>query len=297
MVEEPLRHLGALCVSKQGCPPLAIQGPIQGGTVTVDGSQSSQFVSGLLMALPLCQADSTVCVHNLKSAPYVRMTISLLKHFGIHIKPRVSSFEIPGQQKYSPTHYSVEGDWSGAAFFLVAGAIAGRVTATPLTCSGLQADQAILSALRMAGAAVTCSNRSVTVRKAVLRPIQFDASDCPDLFPPLVVLAMNCAGSSSIKGVGRLLTKESNRALVLAQEFNALGAAISIVDDTMHIQGKTTLRSGTMDPHGDHRIAMAAAIAARTASSEIHISDAECVEKSLPDFFRLLQGLQAPNCP
>ena len=293
MMEKPLSQLGVSCVSKGGLPPITVQGPMNGGTVELDGSESSQFLTGLLMALPLCPGDSVLAVANLKSKPYVEMTIGLLCDFGVKVRANaaLSRFEIPGRQKYSSRKYEVEGDWSGASFLLVAGAIAGSVSVKGLRADSSQADRAVLLALKSAGAKVKVSKDAVSVEKSALSAFDFDATDCPDLFPSLAVLACNCHGTSRIKGATRLSGKESNRASALVSELGKMGASLSVKGDVMEITG-TRLSGGEVDSHGDHRIAMACAVAALASEKGASISGDECVSKSYPSFFEDLMRLK-----
>lgn len=291
-LEEPLRALGARCQSHHGYPPVTVRGPIHGGPVTLDGSMSSQVASGLLMALPLCHQDSMLAVSNLKSKPYLRMTLSLLESFGIavHYDRSLTRFEIPGDQAYHPTTYRVEGDWSGGAFLLVAGAIAGRIKVQGLALGSPQADRAILAVLKRAGAKVKTDQDTVTVEKDVLKAFEFDATDSPDLFPPLVALACHCKGKSVIRGTERLKHKESDRSLALMTEFNKMGARIHIEDGRMEVIGGR-LKGGEVSSHHDHRIAMACAVAGLASEQGVAIGDWTCIAKSYPDFFSDLETL------
>jgi 3-phosphoshikimate 1-carboxyvinyltransferase len=293
MVEAPLRELGASISTERGLPPIRVKGPLQGGEVEVDGASSSQFLTGLLMALPLCRKDSVIRVAGLKSRPYVRMTLSLLTEFGIAVRhsPGLDRFEIAGSQSYQPTDYFVEGDWSGASFLLVAGAIAGSVSVGGLDEDSLQADRAILDALRAAGASVEIGNGVVTVGKGKLRGFEFDATDCPDLFPPLAALACSCKGENSIRGASRLSGKESDRGAALAQELSKMGADIRLEGDCLKIRGGK-LRGGKADSHNDHRIAMACAVAALDSENGVEIKNDKCVSKSYPGFFGDLEKLR-----
>lgn len=292
-LEEPLRTLGARCQTHRGFPPVTVRGPIRGGKVSVDGSMSSQVASGFLMALPRCPQDSILRVSNLKSKPYLRMTLSLLKEFGIVVRydEGLTEFEIPGNQSYRPRTYRVEGDWSGGAFPLVAGAIAGRVTVRNLAVKSLQADRAILEALERAGAKIHTEKDAVTVERSCLRAFEFDATDCPDLFPPLVALACYCKGRSVIRGTERLRHKESDRALALVREFRKMGARIRVQGGTMEVTGGR-LKGGEVCSHNDHRIAMACAVAGLDSEKGVGIRDWACVGKSYPQFFDDLEALR-----
>jgi 3-phosphoshikimate 1-carboxyvinyltransferase len=250
-------------------------------------------MSGLLMALPLCPQDSVLTVSNLKSKPYLRMTLSLLKEFGIiiHHDEELSRFEIPGKQAYHPRTYRVEGDWSGGAFLLVAGAIAGRVKVRGLNDKSLQADRAILEALERAGAKIHTEKDAVTVERSGLKAFEFDATDCPDLFPPLVALACYCKGKSVIRGTERLRHKESDRALALVSEFRKMGARIRVQGGTMEVTGGR-LKGGEVSSRHDHRIAMACAVAGLASEKGVRIRNWSCVGKSYPQFFDDLEALR-----
>ena len=289
MVEKPLRALGAECSTNGGLPPLRVRGPIHGGRVEADGSESSQFVSGLLMALPLCREDSEVSVRGLRSRDYLEMTLSLMRHFGVEVRAGsgMEKFEVKGSQEYRPGGYEVEGDWSGAAFMLVAGAIAGEVEIRNLG-RGKQPDQAIGQVLCDAGAVVEYGGGAVRAGRGALKAFEYDAGGSPDLFPPLAALACSCEGRSVIFGASRLRHKESDRAAVLAQELGKLGADIKIAGDRMEVTGRK-LRGGRVNPRGDHRIAMAAAIAALNSEKGVEIEDEGCVSKSYPGFFEDLE--------
>lgn len=285
MIEKPLKELGVEVTTTNGCPPLTVKGPLQGGEAEVDGSVSSQFLSGLLMALPAAAKDSRLRVKNLKSTPYIDMTLALLQACGIEVRHSdYRKFLIKGKQKYRVREYRLEGDWSGASFLLVAGAVGGIVRVSGLDISSPQADRSILAALKAAGAGVTTNGDTVEIVKKELTAFDFDATNCPDLFPPLVALACNCKGTTTITGVERLKYKESDRAAVLQKEFSTLGARVRIDGDLMKIDG-TRLKGGIIDSHNDHRIAMAAALAAINAQEDVTIVGYECVAKSYPDFF------------
>jgi 3-phosphoshikimate 1-carboxyvinyltransferase len=290
-IEKPLMRLGVECKTNNGLAPVEVKGPMHGGKIDVDGSESSQFVSGLLMALPLCNEDSELEVLNLKSKPYVAMTESVMSDFGVEIKAddKMEHFSIKGRQRYKSTEYRVNGDWSAAAFMLVAGAIAGSVKVTGVS-NGNQADEAVKKALADAGAGMEESENSITAEQSELHAFEFDASHCPDLFPPLAVLACSCKGTSRIHGVERLRYKESDRAQALVQELGKVGADIKISGNSMLVQGKK-LSGGRVDSRNDHRIAMAAAVAALNSEKGIEIENEECVSKSYPGFFRDLEGI------
>ncbi len=266
--------------------PLTIKGPLHGGQVTVDGSTGSQVVTGLLMSLPLTKEESVVRVENPKSIPYIYMTLDVLEHFGIEIEREGWEFRIAGGQRYIPTDYAVEGDWSGVSCLLVAGAFLDRgVTVTGLSLSSHQGDRAILDALEAAGAEVVRGIGEVSVRRPLhLRAFEFDAADCPDLFPALTALAAACDGESVIRGVERLRHKESSRGEVLWQEYEKIGIDVDLDGDKMRVRGGIPY-GARVSSHGDHRIAMSLAVSGLRANGEVIIDDTACVAKSYPQFW------------
>ncbi|MCK9521766.1 MAG: 3-phosphoshikimate 1-carboxyvinyltransferase [Proteobacteria bacterium] len=292
MVVAPLRALGATCHTEGGFPPLDIQGPLRGTEVAVDGTTSSQFLTGLLMAATRAAQPLRIQSPGLKSRPYVQMTLDLLRSAGAQIEAdeRLENYVVAGNTAYAPLRYQVPGDWSGAAFLLVAGALSGPVSVCGLNVQSTQADRAILDALAQCGARVHIDGDCVTVRRGALQAFDFDAAHCPDLFPPLVALAANAAGTSRIAGVHRLATKESDRAQTLQSEFGHMGIALSVQDDTLHITGGRP-RAATVDAHGDHRIAMACAVAALPGEGPLSIRGDDAVHKSYPGFFSDLTAL------
>lgn len=294
MMIDPLRQLGVEVRDGGGFLPIQVCGPMQGGEVAVDGSISSQFLTGLLLSLPMAQNDTTIYVKNLKSLPYVDMTIDTARRFGVEIAHKdYCEFFIEGNQHYTATDYMIEGDWSGAAPMFVAGAVAGEVTVENISRLSLQADTAIIKALISAGAEVESTDNAITVRHRRLKAFEFDATHCPDLFPALVALAANCEGTSTLYGTERLLHKESNRAATLAEEYAKAGIDVDIDEQNiMRVRGGK-IHGCTADSHGDHRIAMSMAIAALTADAPIAIEGAECVAKSYPSFFDDLEQLRS----
>jgi len=291
MIEDALRQFKVTCTSEGGFLPLTIKGPIKGGYCEIDGSVSSQLLTGLLMALPVAAKNSEIKVVNLKSKPYIEMTLQVLDRFGIRIyRTGYSHFRIDGKQQYHARRFEVEGDWSAGALLLVAGAINGEITVNGLRPDSRQSDKAILTVLDSAGARTSIKENSIGVKKSDLKAFVFDATESPDLFPPLVTLASFCEGISSIKGVSRLVYKESNRASALAEEFGKLNIKVEIDDDTMLVTGGN-VKGGHVDSHGDHRIAMATAVAALGASGKVFIKDSNAVNKSYPDFFGDLRHL------
>jgi 3-phosphoshikimate 1-carboxyvinyltransferase len=285
MIEKSLVAAGAECTTSGGLLPIKVKGPLTGGDAMIDGSVSSQVLTGLLIAAPYAKAPVVFHVNDLKSRPYVDITTKIMEDFGVKVEnDDYKSFSINAPQEYLSREYTIEGDWSGAAFLLVAGALGGEVVVENLDSESPQADSAILKALYDCGAHIVAGKDSVQVKKTQLKAFTMDATHCPDLFPPLVVLAAGCHGMSTIKGVSRLRVKESDRAQVLKTEFGKLGLDIRTEGDYMYVWGKT-LTGGTIHSHHDHRIAMAGAVASIISDNPVVIEEAQAVSKSYPDFF------------
>jgi 3-phosphoshikimate 1-carboxyvinyltransferase len=296
--DEILPQLGVKVKSNEGKLPLQIQGPIQPANIEVDGSLSSQFLTGLLMAYGAAGAnDVTITVKDLKSKPYIDLTLQIMKHFGWEVNNKNYEHfyfkESTPNSKLQTPNYTVEGDWSGAAFLLVAGAIAGPITVEGLDVYSTQADKAILQALSDCGCQLSIQSNQIDIGPLPLKAFHFNANDCPDLFPPLVALAAYCEGTTVIEGVKRLTHKESNRSLTLKQEFAKLGIEIDLQDDLMLVKGGTGVKEANTHSHHDHRIAMACAVAALKADGRVVIEEAEAINKSYPDFYQHLQQLGA----
>ncbi|HHV03649.1 MAG: 3-phosphoshikimate 1-carboxyvinyltransferase [Bacteroidales bacterium] len=285
IIEDALVRLGAQCTTCKGLLPVRTVGPLTGGSAIIDGSMSSQVLTGLLMAAPRAQKDVVLIVNNLQSKPYIDITLDLMRDFGVEVDNNsYKEFHIRVGQEYQPRAYQVEGDWSGAAFMLVAGAIAGSIEVENLNTRSHQADRAILDALKRAGAYVSIREDGVLVKKDNLIGFDFDATHCPDLIPPLVALAACCTGRSTFLGARRLRVKESDRAAALQQEFAKLGITIKVDGDVMVVEGGNIYPADTY-AHGDHRIAMAAGVVSLAGKGLVNIDGAESVAKSYPDFW------------
>ena len=295
--DEIFPSLGIKIESNLGKLPIKIKGPLKPVDITIDGSLSSQFLTGLLMAYGKAATQPvTITVNNLKSKPYIDLTLQVMKEFGYSvINHQYESFEIHpvNETTHQPKNYLVEGDWSGAAFLLVAGAIAGEITIKGLNVFSSQADKAILRALTMSEAVISIAEDQIVIGPGKLKAFHFDATDCPDLFPPLVALASFCDGTTVIEGVSRLAHKESNRGLTLQEEFGKMGIEITLQDDLMLVKGGTGVNGATVHSHHDHRIAMACAVAALRADGETRIEEAEAINKSYPTFYDDLKKLGA----
>ena len=275
---------------------MTLRGPLHPKNITVDGSLSSQFLTGLLFAFAkACTHPVSITVRDLSSRPYIDLTISVLKSFGFKIENKnyevFTIFPREPLQAHS-IKYTVEGDWSNAAFLLVAGAIAGQLTLTGADLNSCQGDKNIMEALYDCGAEVTIEKNEIIVKKNKLEAFEFDATHCPDLFPPLVALASYCKGTTTIKGVNRLLHKESNRAIALRDEFKKMNVQIDLNGDLMSIKGSPEVKGATVSSHNDHRIAMATAVAALGAKGNTVIHESEAVKKSYPDFYKDLQSIK-----
>jgi 3-phosphoshikimate 1-carboxyvinyltransferase len=296
--DEILPQIGVSITSDAGKLPLQIQGPIKPQNITVDGSLSSQFLTGLLMAYGGAGAtDCTITVTNLKSKPYIDLTLAVMNHFGWHvncINHEQFVFSAPNNAlDDSAVTYQVEGDWSGASFLLVAGAIAGGIVVEGLDPFSTQADKAVLQAFIDSGCQISIQPTRIEIAPLPLKAFHFNATDCPDLFPPLVALASFCVGKTVIEGVSRLAHKESDRALTLQEEFGKLGVSITLQDDLMIIDGGKGVTGGVVHSRHDHRIAMACAVAALKANGVVEIEDADAINKSYPHFFKDLSYLSA----
>jgi len=296
MIEDPLRRLGVDCRTTGGKAPITIRGPMRGGSLELDSGGSSQFLTGLMLALPLASQNSELIVRDAVSLGYLDLTIAAARAFGVGIERNddYSRFTIAGRQRYKATKYEVEGDWSSAAFLVVAAALAASdegLVIRGLDKDSQQPDRAVLEAVSAAGALFEFQEVGLRVGRASLKAFSFDATDCPDLFPPLVALASACPGISDIKGISRLRGKESDRAASLMAMLENLGIESEIQGESLLIHGAAP-SGGRVHAWGDHRIAMAAAVAALSAQNQVIIEGAECVAKSWPEFFQDLDSLR-----
>lgn len=274
---------------------LHTDGQLIAGDYSLPGNVSSQFISGLLFALPLLGGNSTLTVTGaLQSARYVSMTEQTLAEAGILTKKDGPVWQIGGGQRYaSPAVQTVEGDWSNAAFFLCMGALSATgVTVTGLNSTSLQADRAITEILVRFGAELTVSEDAVTVRRGVLHGITLDAGPIPDLVPVVSCLAALCDGDTRVENAARLRLKESDRLQTTAALLSALGGSVRELPDGLIISGRGRLSGGTADACGDHRIAMSAAMAACGCEGPVTVSGSECVAKSYPAFWEDFASLK-----
>ena len=292
--EELTAH--GMTLTREADGSVCADGQLQAGEYRLPGNISSQFISGLLFALPLLPADSRICLTTtVESASYIRMTQQVLAQFGVRIKNTAQTYTVPGGQVYrAASEYRVEGDWSNAAFALSMGALGGSgVTVTDLCLESMQGDRKILDLLRAFGAKVSVTDSSVTVRPAPLHGITIDAADIPDLVPVLAAVATVAQGETQIIHAERLRIKESNRLQTVGTLLRTLGAEMTETVDGLYIYGGKPLHGGTVDAAGDHRIAMTAAVASVKCSHTVTVLGAEAVHKSYPAFWADFAALGA----
>ena len=309
---------------KQDCYlPLRVSGPLISGRADVSGKGGSQLLSGLLAALPLCEDKSALYVHEPRSIPYLFITVDVLKKFGIRMSSEMEggddfletqdwslctgvNFHIKGGQRYKAADFAIEADWSGAAPFLVAGAIFGDVEVEGLDTESLQADISIMDILMEAGASMSqldSPDGPIHVHRAPLSPFHTDLNNCPDLFPMVAVLAAFCPGESHLLGVERLRHKETDRAAAIEEMLLQMGVPVKIEEDEMVITGMgltqrilsgRLLKGGSFRSHADHRMVMALKVAALGADSPVVIDDETCVAKSFPTFNEMFLQILRP---
>lgn len=265
--------------------PIIVKGKIRKNQLTANGAESSQFISGMLMAIPLHEDFVRLTVLNATSIPYTLMTLNTLERFGIHYEMANGVYALTESREYIANDYAVEGDWSAASFWIVASALGHQITIQGLNSISLQADTMILDAIRQSGCEINWTTNELVVSSTRLKPFSIDCSNAPDLFPALVALAVYCDGQSKIDGVHRLANKESDRAVALMIEFGKLGAEIRIEGNSMLIVGGKRLKGSKVSSHNDHRIAMSLAIASTRINGIVEIDQAEAVAKSYPTFW------------
>ncbi len=283
--------------------PVTVSGGLKGANIQLNGVHGSQMISGMMLALSQCAADSVLHVEHLTSAPYLDLTATIGSYFGLKDpsfpedeRDDTRTYFIDGCQKFKPVGgMQLEKDWSSAAFFLVAGAMMGNITISGLKIDSEQADSVIYDFLDQCHVdIVRRKNGDINVRKSIICPFSFDLTDAPDLFAPLVLLALRACGESCIEGIDRLKNKESNRAKTFLQEFRSIGADMFTVGGTLYIEGseRLRLRGGKCSSHGDHRLAMALSIASLISVEPVEIDDTECISKSFPGFLEELEKLR-----
>ncbi|MDH7507897.1 MAG: 3-phosphoshikimate 1-carboxyvinyltransferase [Methanomassiliicoccales archaeon] len=293
---DALTEMGVYCVSTRGDgrAPLVIRGPNHGKVAHIRGDVSSQFISSLLISSPLKEVDTDIILTTpLKSRPYVEITIEMMKRFGGECYESREGFHVPGDQEYKPCDYTIPGDYSSAAFPLVAGALAGTVTVTGLDLGDRQGDKLILDILEQFGAYVERQPSKVTVSAGELKGIDIDMSNSPDLFPIVSVLAAVAKGETNLYNAEHVRLKESDRISTTVSFLRSMGAHIDERRDGCLIRGPNKLRGAVINSHSDHRILMAAAIAGLVADGETIITDGKCYEVSYPSFINDMRALGA----
>lgn len=271
---------------------LHIDGALTPGVFEIPGDISSQFITGLLFALPLLDGDSRIVVTSpLQSKAYIDLTLDMLARFGIHIEIKDQTFIIPGHQSYMAHDYEVEGDFSQAANFLVAGAIGNDVTISNLNLDSKQGDLAAISLLEEMGATLEKTRAGIKMKPSHLQCISLDASQCPDIIPAIAVACALAQGTSQIMNAKRLRIKECDRLHASVEVLKACGVDVIEFDDAMIIRGTDAFRGALLSTYNDHRMAMMEAIMATRSVGDLMIDDASCVAKSYPQFFEDYQLL------
>jgi 3-phosphoshikimate 1-carboxyvinyltransferase len=289
-----LRQLGVQCCSDNGFPPITVfNGGIKGGTASLEGDISSQFITSLLLACPMAEKKTQLrLITSLESKPYVELTLSVIRKHGIRVNasPDLRRFEIPSRQKYRPHDHHVPGDFSSAACLLAAA----TVTNSHIKINDLSLDQPdseIIHILRRMGIEIKFEGCAAQVFGGKLKAINIDIKDVPDLVPICAVLACFADGTTKLSGGTRLRFKETDRLITISSELKKMGANIMRSKDDLIIKGPSNLKGTTVNSHNDHRIAMACAVAALRAKGKTKIIDAESVNKSYPGFFSDLKKL------
>lgn len=282
---EALPKAGTTCKTEGGLP-LEIKGQLKSGIFEIPGNVSSQFITGLLLALPILEGDSEIVLTSpLESVGYIAMTIRTMKQFGVNIQATEKGWHIKGGQSYKTCDYTTDGDWSQAAFFMVLGAIGGKVTVKGVAKDSTQGDKKCAEILARFGAKVTQLDNEVTVEKGELKAITIDASQIPDLVPVLSVCAAFAEGTTKIINAERLRIKECDRLKATAELLNNLGGKVKELSDGLEITGVSSLKGGNVNGYNDHRIVMSAAVCAARSDEDITATFAMSINKSYPDFY------------
>ena len=281
---------------EQGADRLTVEGALTPGEYELAGNVSSQFISGLLFALPLLDGDSTLhLIPPVESRSYIDMTRSVQAAFGVTSRwLDGNTLALPGRQHYHPCDHAVEGDYSQAAFPAVLGAVCGGVTVTGLSPDTLQGDAVILDILHRCGAQFTCEGDTVTFAKAPLHGVDIDLADCPDLGPVLMVLGLLCEGTTVIRNAERLRLKESDRIAAMEAELRACGGVLESEGGTITVHGCAEhlhAPEGILHGHNDHRVVMSLAVLSAAAGLPLTVDDAEAIQKSWPNFFAAIRPL------
>ena len=293
LFDEVFPELGVQFSSANGTLPFRLKGPMVPKTIELDGSLSSQFITGFIYAFAGNEhtGNERIRILNPASVPYIELSLDVLREFGVDLELENNEVQFKGPYHFNATEIRIEGDWSSASFLLVGAALFGSIKVNGLRRESKQADIRLLQALTDFGAELHWGGDALVVSKNECMPFEFDATHCPDLFPPLAVLASYANGVSRLHGVHRLFSKESNRAVTIVEELTKLGAKIEVVEDTMIVQPRGEQLAVQVSSRHDHRIAMASAIFALGLSEQTTIGDAEAVSKSFPEFYTYLEEL------
>ena len=284
LLNELCRHGIRAEYSEESFLPCKIEGKLTGGEFTLPGDISSQFFTGILMALGILGGGEIKATCKIESAPYIDITADIQRQFGIDIIKKEQGYEVKKSKYTSPGEFTIEGDWSNGAFWLVAGAIGGNVEVTNLRKDSLQGDSRILDVLKEMGADICEEKGSIIVKKSMLHAVEVDCSDIPDIVPVLCVAASCAEGVTVFRNIQRLRAKESDRVETTASLIRALGGEIEFDETTIKVT-RTPLTGGCVDSFNDHRIAMSGAVASIVSGGEVEITTAEAVAKSYPDFY------------
>ncbi len=291
LYKELLPQAGVTCETEGGLP-FVCRGKLRAGTYEMPGDISSQFITGMLIALTLCEGDSRITLTTpLQSAAYVDMTVRCMADFGVQVQRMADGWRIPGGQRYEARDYTVEGDWSHAGFFLAAGALGSELTLRGLRMDSVQGDKAAVELFRGFGAEIDVSGNEITVRKGTLHAQHINAEQIPDLVPCLSICAALCEGTTVIDHAERLRIKESDRLTSTAAMIRALGGKVEILPDGLKIEGVKHFTGGVVDGFRDHRIIMSAAVGALCAQGEVTVTTPYSVNKSYPSFFDVYNSL------
>lgn len=276
---------GVVCESEGGLP-LKVEGKLQSGDFEIRGDVSSQYITGLLLAMPILDGDSKIVLTTpLQSKPYVDMTLSVMAGYGVKVTETDYGYFVKGNQQYNKRDYIVEGDWSQAAFFLSAGAIGSNVTLKGLDINSTQGDKEVINVMKQFGAQIEINENEITCKKGELKGIEIDCTDIPDMVPAIAVTASFAEGKTVIKGAERLRLKESDRIKAVCSNLKAMGVDVQETEDGMIINGNGKVLGAKLCGYNDHRIVMAFSVAGLFAKGETVISDAESINKSYPSFF------------
>ncbi|MDD4149564.1 MAG: 3-phosphoshikimate 1-carboxyvinyltransferase [Bacteroidales bacterium] len=288
------KQMGCIIDDKKYLPFNFEKSQLKSGTYNIDGSKSSQLISGLMMTLSVMSGDSELIVHNPVSVGYIYLTQQIMDDAGVKCniiadESDYLTINIFGNQSYKPDTYTIEGDWSGAANFLVAAAIFGNLEMRGLSMNSKQADKNILKIFDVSNVKYQIEKNTIIVRKSKIVAFDFDATNCPDIIPIAIVLACFADKTSVITGANRLKHKESSRAEVMKEELKKTGISIEISDDKIFVNPTAVIKQTDFNSHNDHRIAMALSVFSIAINSDCIIENNECVAKSYPDFHKDFQ--------